>query len=106
MTGDNSLSFRKFDIRARHTDVNLVRDNMMVSVVVASTSTGCELDCTLVNLLDGEESCFFTMKLIDGAFQIHESNGKDLYVGQEIVELYKHDLIAEMTYMTLTIENV
>lgn len=106
MTSDNNLSFRKFDIRARHTDVNLVRDNMMVSVVVASTNTGCELDCTLINLLDGEESCFFTMKLLDGVFQIHESNGKDLYVGQEIIEFYKNELIAEMTYTMLPIESV
>lgn len=102
----NNLSFRKFDIRARHTDVNLVRDNMMVSVVVACTTAGCELDCTLVNLLDGEESCFFTMKLIDGAFQIHESNGIDLYIGQEIIEYYKQELIAEMIYVMLPVENV
>jgi hypothetical protein len=103
MTSSNNLSFRKFDIRARHTDVNLVRDNMMVSVIVASTATGCELDCTLINLLDGEESCFFTMKLIEGSFQIHESNGSDLYIGQEIMEHYKQELIAEMAHVMLPI---
>jgi hypothetical protein len=77
---------------------------MMVSVVVASTTTGCELDCTLISLLNGEESCFFTMKLIDGVFQIHESNGSDLYIGQEIIESYKQELIAEMAYIMLPIE--
>ena len=99
MSGNNGTSFRKFDVLARHTDVNLVNDHFMVSVIIASkVETGCELDCTLVNLLNGEELCFFTMKLIDDVFRIHDSNGKDLYIGQEIIELYKKELIIEITH--------